>query len=86
MEMPTKGNSIVRSTLTGFGTTILFLLSGTILDYFVTQALSQFLLVDCSEDCYFRYFNLIFLIVVLTSIAMGIRSGVRKYRRFLEKS
>ena len=61
--------------------TILFLLIGIVLDYLLTQGLSQFVLADCSEDCYFRYFNIIFLIVALLSVAGGILSGVRMYRR-----
>lgn len=80
MESQAKGNAIVRSTLTGIGMTILFLLLGTILDYLITQALSQFILADCSEDCYFRLFNTFFAIVALVSLALGIRSGIRAYR------
>ena len=81
METQSKGNVIVRSVLTGLGMTILFLLIGIVLDYLLTQGLSQFVLADCSEDCYFRYFNIIFLIVALLSVAGGILSGVRMYRR-----
>ena len=81
METQNKGNVIVRSALTGIGFTILFLLIGVILDYLVTQGLSQFVIPNCSEDCYFRPFNFIFLIVALLSVAGGIRSGVRTYKR-----
>lgn len=76
-----RGSAIVRSVLTGFGITVLFLLLGTVLDYIVTQILSQFFIPNCSEDCYFRLFNTIFAIVVLISLAAGIRSGVRTYSR-----
>jgi len=81
MEPQARGNAIVRSVLTGIGVTVLFLLVGTVLDYIVTQVLSQFFIADCSEDCYFRYFNTFFIVVALISVAVGIRSGVRMYRR-----
>jgi hypothetical protein len=84
METQNKGNLILRSVLTGIGMAVLYLLIGTVLDYIVTQVLSQFFIADCSEDCYFRYFNAIFIIVVLVSIAGGIRSGVRTYKRYSE--
>lgn len=84
MKTQTKGNVILRSVLTGIGMTILYLVIGTALDYIVTQVLSQFFITDCSEDCYFRYFNAIFIVVVLVSIAGGIRSGVRTYKRLSE--
>jgi len=85
MEPRNKANVIFRSVLTGIGMTILFLLVGTVLDYIVTQVLSQFFLADCSEDCYFRLFNSIFLIVVLFSVGGGILSGVRAYKRLSDK-
>jgi hypothetical protein len=81
MESQTKGNLVIRSALTGIGVTVLFLLLGTVLDYIVTQVLSQFFIAACSEDCYFRIFNFIFLVVVLLSVAGGIRSGIRMYKR-----
>jgi hypothetical protein len=84
MESKSKVNAITRSVITGFGMTILFVLLGTVLDYIVTQVLSQFILTDCSEDCYFRYFNLFFIFVALMSIYLGIRSGIRTYRRLSE--
>ena len=84
METQSKGNVIVRSVLTGVGMTILFLLIGIVLDYLVTQGLSQFVIPNCSEDCYFRYFNIIFLIVALMSVAGGILNGIRMYRRLSE--
>ena len=76
-----KGNAIVRSVLTGAGITILFLLLGTVLDYVVTQVLSQFFIPNCSEDCYFQLFNSIFIVVAVISLAAGIRSGVRTFNR-----
>jgi len=86
METQNYGNVIIRSVFTGLGIAILYLLIGTVLDYFVTQVLSQFILADCSEDCYFRYFNVIFLFVVLASIIGGIRGGLRAYKRGAEKA
>jgi succinate dehydrogenase/fumarate reductase cytochrome b subunit len=67
--------------LTGAGMTVLFLLLGTVLDYAVTQVLSQFFIPNCSEDCYFQLINTIFVIVVVISLAAGIRSGMRTYNR-----
>jgi uncharacterized membrane protein len=81
MESQNKGNMIARSALAGIGITVLFLLLGTVLDYIVTQVLSQFIIADCSEDCYFRYFNTFFIIVALISVAVGIRGSIRTYRR-----
>ena len=85
METQNKSNVVLRSVLMGIGMAILFLLIGVVLDYLVTQALSQFIIPNCSEDCYFRYFNTIFIIVVLLSIASGIRSGIRSYRNYSDK-
>lgn len=84
MESQNKANVIFRSVLTGTGMTLLFLLVGTVLDYIVTQVSSQFFLADCSEDCYFRLFNSIFLIVVLLSVGGGTFSGIRTYKRLSE--
>jgi galactitol-specific phosphotransferase system IIC component len=81
MEPQTKTSAILRSVLTGTGVTVLFLLIGTVLDYIVTQVLSQFFIANCSEDCSFRYFNLIFLIVAFLSVVGGILSGIRTYKR-----
>ena len=69
MEAQSKGkdNVVIRSVLTGIGMVVLYLLVGTLLDYLVTQVLSQFVLVNCSEDCYFKYFNTIFFFVALLS-------------------
>ena len=82
MNSGAKGYAIVHSVLKGSGVTVLFLLLGTLLDYLVTQILSQFILGECSEDCYFRYFNFFFVIVVLVSLFAGIRSEFRTYRQF----
>jgi len=84
MEPRTKGNVLVRSVLGGIGIAVLFLVARTVLDYIITQALSQFVIADCSEDCYFRIFNLIFALVAIISLMVGIRSGVRMYRRLAE--
>ena len=84
METPNKSNGILRSALIGFGFTILFLLIGLILDYALTQILSQFFIPNCSEDCYFQLFNTIFIVVVILSVAGGILRGVRTYKRLPE--
>jgi hypothetical protein len=81
-----KGSALSRSVLTGIGTAVLYLLLGTVLDYIVTQVLSQFFIANCSEDCYFRVFDAIFILVVSLSLAGGIRSGVRVYKRRSEKA
>lgn len=83
--MQNNGNHIARSVLSGIGIAVLYLLVGTVLDYIVTQILSQFFLSDCSEDCYFRYFNSIFVVVAVLSLAGGIRAGIRTYKRLSEK-
>jgi len=85
MESRNKGNMVIQSVLTGLGMTVLFLLIGTVLDYAVTQLLSQFVLKNCSEDCYFRYFNVIFFAVTILSIAGGFYSSVRIYQRLSKK-
>jgi len=81
-----RTNNIASSVLTGVGFGILSLLAGTILDYIVVQILSQFFLSRCSEDCYFAYFNSLFVVVVILSIGIGIRSGLRTHKRLSEKS
>jgi len=83
--MKSSGTLIVRSILSGVGIAVLYLLAGIVLDYVITQVISQFVLSDCSEDCYFSYFNSIFAVVVLVSLGQGILSGVRTYRRLSEK-
>ena len=84
MKTQNKSNGILRSALIGFGFTILFLLIGLILDYALTQILSQFFIPNCSEDCYFQLFNTIFIVVVILSVAGGILRGVRTYKRLSE--
>ena len=76
---------VVRSVVLGIGIAILYLLAGTVLDYIITQTISQFVVRDCSEDCYFRYFNFIFILVAVLSLAGGIRAGIRTYKRLSEK-
>jgi hypothetical protein len=70
-----------RSILTGVGILVLCLVLGIVLDYAITQTLSQFVLSDCSEDCYFRIFNSIFVVVVLLSLGAGAFGGYRAYKR-----
>lgn len=70
-----------RSIITGIGTLVICLVLGTVLDYAITQVLSQFILSDCSEDCYFRIFNSVFVVVVLLSLGAGAFYGYRIYRR-----
>jgi hypothetical protein len=84
MESQNKTN-IVQSVLSGVGAAILYLLLGTVLDYALTQIMSQYIIRDCSEDCYFRYFNAIFIAVAFLSVAGGIRAAVRTYKRSFEK-
>jgi hypothetical protein len=84
MESQNKTN-IVQSILAGVRAAILCLLLGTVLDYVLTQILSQYIIRDCSEDCYFRYFNAIFLVVAFLSIAGGLRAAMRTYKRSSQK-
>lgn len=81
-----KINVVVLSLLSGIGIAILSLLIGTILDYIVVQILSQYFLSNCSEDCYFAYFNAIFFIIALLSVFLGFEGGRRTYRRLSERS
>ena len=85
MESQNKTKNIVLSILSGSGVVILYLLLGTLLDYGLTQLLSQYFIPNCSEDCYFRYFNAMFIVVVFLSVAGGIRAGMRAYKRSTEK-
>ena len=85
MESQNNTTNMVRSVLSGVGVAILYLLVGMVLDYVLTQILSQYFMRDCSEDCYFRYFNAIFLAVALLSVAGGVWTGVRAYKRSAEK-
>jgi len=79
-----KTKIIVLSGLFGIGVTILSLLICTLLDYVLVQVLSQYFLSDCSEDCYFAYFNAIFFGVALLSLVAGFMSASRTYRRLSE--
>jgi hypothetical protein len=72
--------NLVRSILAGLGTALLILLIGIPLDYSITQFLSQVLIEGCSEDCYFRIFNSIFVVMALLSIVLGLRAGLRSYK------
>ena len=81
-----KTKKITSSVLAGVGVAILSLLVGTVLDYIIVQILSQFFLADCSEDCYFTYFNAIFGFVTLISVVIGIRRGLQTYRHIPENS
>ena len=85
MESQNKTTNIVQSVLSGIGVAVLYLLLGTILDYVLTQILSQYFIPNCSEDCYFKYFNALFIAVALLSLAGGVRAGVRAYKRSTEK-
>ena len=85
-DKASRANKIVSSVLAGVGFAILSLLVGIVLDYIVVQILSQYFISGCSEDCYFTYFNAIFVIVALVSVVLGIRFGLRTYRRIPEKS
>ena len=72
-----ESQSVFRRMIKGIGVAILSLLAGTVLDYIITQVVSQFFLAACSEDCYFRIFNAIFVVVVIVSIVAGLRAGLR---------
>ena len=85
-KQPNKVKKIVPSVLTGVGVAILSLLVGIVLDYILVQILSQYFISGCSEDCYFAYFNSLFALVTLISVVIGIRSGLRAYKRLSEKS
>ena len=81
MNTQNKGQNILRSIFSGVGVAILYLLIGTVLDYVVTQVVSQFFLIACSEDCYFKIFNSLFVVVVLVSVV----GGWRAYKRSAAK-
>lgn len=85
-ERPNKAKIATLSFLSGIGIAILSLFLGTILDYVIVQTLSQFILSDCSEDCYFDLFNSVFYVVVLLSLMAGTLGGIKTYRRFTERS
>ena len=81
-----KTNIIALSVLSGIGITILSVILGIILDYIAVQILSQYFLSNCSEDCYFAYFNAVFFVVALLSIIVGFTGGKRTYRQLSERS
>ena len=81
-----KTTKIVQSVLSGIGDVVLYLLLGTVLDYALTQILSQYFIPNCSEDCYFKYFNAIFLVVAFLSIVGGVRAGVRVLNNHLKNN
>jgi hypothetical protein len=89
--MEDKGNikmnaqNLIRSIISGLAIAILYLIIGTVLDYGITQVVSQFFLTGCSEDCYFRIFNSIFVVVVILSVIGGVYAGLRSYKRSSEK-
>ena len=85
-DQPNKAKIATLSFLSGIGIAILSLFLGTILDYIIVQILSQFILSNCSEDCYFDLFNSIFYLVVLLSLIAGTLGGIKTYRRFTERS
>jgi len=85
MESQNKTANIVQSLISGIGVVVLYLLLGTALDYALTQILSQYFIPNCSEDCYFGYFNAMFIVVAFLSIAGGVRAGVRAYKLSSEK-
>jgi hypothetical protein len=73
--------NLIRSILIGLGTAIGCIFVGILLDYSITQLLSQFFLNACSEECYFRIFNILFVILAFLSLALGLRAGIRSYKR-----
>ena len=85
MKSPNKRKNIVQSSLSAIGFMVLYILLGTILDYAVTQILSEYFIPDCSEDCYFKYFKAIFIVAAILSVAGGVRAGMRTYKRSSEK-
>lgn len=85
-SQPDKTKIITLSILSGIGIAILSLIIGVILDYIVVQVLSQFILADCSEDCYFAYFNAIFYVIAVLSLVIGFAAGRRTYWRLVERS
>ncbi|MBC7877717.1 MAG: hypothetical protein H7Y59_11165 [Anaerolineales bacterium] len=78
--METQNKNLVCSILSGVGITILSLLIGIVLDYGITQILSQYFIEGCSEDCYFQYFNSIFIVVAILSLVIGVLAGRRAYK------
>ena len=81
-----KAQMLTLSILSGMGITIFSLVIGTLLDYIVVQGLSQYFLSDCSEDCYFAYFNALFYVIALLSLLVGFVGGRRIYERFAKRA
>ena len=79
-DKASRANKIASSVLAGVGFAILSLLVGIVLDYIVVQILSQYFISGCSEDCYFGYFNSIFVHIALLSVLIGVRAGLRNYK------
>jgi hypothetical protein len=86
-----KGNvkmntqNLIRSIISGLAIAVLYLIIGTVLDYGITQVVSQFFLTGCSEDCYFRIFNSIFVVAAILSVIGGVYAGLRSYKRSSQK-
>ena len=85
-DKASRANNIVLSVLAGVGFAILSLLVGIVLDYIIVQILSQYFISGCSEDCYFAYFNSIFVLIALLSVLIGVRAGLRNYKSLSENS
>ena len=85
-DQPGKANKIASSVLAGVGFAILSLLVGIVLDYIVVQIFSQYFISGCSEDCYFAYFNSIFVLVALLSVLIGVWAGLRNYKSLSKNS
>jgi hypothetical protein len=80
-----KMTEIIKSVFAGIGVAVLVLMFGVVLDYVITQILSQYFLRECSEDCYFQLFNAIFIVVAVLSIAGGVYAALRTHKRSSEK-
>ena len=81
MDAKNKPQNIIRSIFSGVKVAALCLVIGMVLDYAVTQTLSQFFFFFCSEDCYFNIFNFLFVIVAMLSVGGGIYAGIRYHKR-----
>ena len=80
-----KMTETIKSVFAGLGVAVLVLMFGVVLDYVITQILSQYFLRECSEDCYFQLFNAIFIVVAVLSIAGGVYAALRTHKRSSEK-
>ena len=76
-----KTYRIIRSMAVGLGTVLLCLTLGLVLDYGITQILSQYFLQSCSEDCYFILFNRIFVGIAILSVLSGMWRGLRTFKQ-----